>query len=386
MIGFKSKYVLDDEICLCGSNRKYKECCKFKNDVKVNEKEKIVEIQKMFTNKKYLLKTCLFPGEKKCTKKSIHAHALQNNRILSLISEKDHVIILNRKKKPMVIDVGRNEKEVIYLFDKESVNKATAYDSFCKEHDDKVFAPIEKQGCDFNKDNDEQKYIYAYKAFIFEYYKELATLNGYQKNLKRFPSMMKDRRIVSFYRQQLTKLKEFEYYKKFFDNGIINKEYKGLKTKIIELNNTISFANFSCISPSYDLNGKRIKSIPKDKRMRRIFLTVLPTESKSYILCSYLEEDEIIYRNFLSQLNNKSLNNILTYFNYIIPLYSDNLVISPKMWHAFSEEQQMMLTFLANRIDKQFYIFDKAFSCCMKNAYKRNIEIDYRMMKINLFQ
>lgn len=166
----------------------------------------------------------------------------------------------------------------------------------------------------------------------------------------------------------------------------MNKEYKGLKTKIIELNNTIGFANFSCISPSYDLNGNRINNIPKDKRMRRIFLTVLPTKIKSYILCSYLEEDELIYRDFLSQLNEKSLNNILAYFNFIIPLYSDNLVISTKIWNQFSEEQQMMLTFLANRIDKQFYIFDKAFSYFMKNAYKRNVEIDYKAMKINLFK
>ncbi len=57
--------------------------------------------------------------------------------------------------------------------DKVGVNHATTATCFCDVHDDEVFAPIEKRGGTiFDKESEEHKYIYAYKAFIFEYYKK----------------------------------------------------------------------------------------------------------------------------------------------------------------------------------------------------------------------
>ena len=59
---------------------------------------------------------------------------------------------------------------------------------FCDIHDDEVFAPIEKGAPAFDKDSDEHKYIYAYKAFIFEYYKKLVEQKVLRENITNTPT------------------------------------------------------------------------------------------------------------------------------------------------------------------------------------------------------
>ena len=62
-------------------------------------------------------------------------------------------------------------------------------------HDDEVFAAIEKGAPAFDKGNDEHKFLYAYKAFIFEYYKKLVEQKAFQRMIKAKPSVLKSRMI-----------------------------------------------------------------------------------------------------------------------------------------------------------------------------------------------
>ena len=60
---------------------------------------------------------------------------------------------------------------------KTSVNDATTETCFCDYHDNVAFAIIEKGAPDFDDSRDDMKFVYAYKAFIFEYYKQWIALD-----------------------------------------------------------------------------------------------------------------------------------------------------------------------------------------------------------------
>ena len=81
------------------------------------------------------------------------------------------------------------------------------------------------------------------------------------------------------------------------------------------------------------------------------FVTVLPQSNKSYIIYSYLKDDEAYFTNLISQINTKSEVEIKRYFNNLIPEYSENIVFNPSYWNKLSEYQK---NDLISRIEGEF--------------------------------
>lgn len=378
--------ICDKELCPCGSGKIYRECCKNRSDKPVKQSKKPLNIQVMEKLRKSQFKCCLYPEHTRCVKHIKEAHALQNNKIISQLSEKGHVYILNTQKPPQIIPIENEEPEVLTLIDKVGVNHATTAMCFCDVHDDEVFAPIEKGAPAFNTSSEEHQYIYAYKAFIFEYYKKLVEEKVFKNSIKDKPSLLKVPEFIRQYRAISMTLTEMNTVKNFFDKGIVSKNYTGLKTCVIELPESINFANYACIALDFDINGRKIKHT-KRGFISRIFLTIFPEETKSYIILSCLSSDYKYYYKFFEQLKTANLDKLKFYFGLVLPLYSENIVISPRLWEKWSDEQKFAYTFYANRKGKQFLIYRKVITYAMRNLRKRKEGFeDGNRMKIDLFQ
>ena len=363
--------IYDKELCPCGSGEIYCECCKNRNDKPVKKSKKPANIQIMEQLRKSQFKCCLHPDKCKCVKHIKEAHALQNNKIISQLSEKGHVYILNAQKPPQIIPIENEEPEVLTLIDKVGVKHATTATCFCDVHDDEVFAPIEKGAPAFDKNNEEHKYIYAYKAFIFEYYKKLVEQRAFVNNIKDTPSLLRSAEYIKYYRAISMTLNEMNYVKAFFDKGIMNKDYKGLETCVIEIPESIKFATYSCIAIDFDLKGKKIRHTKKGF-ISRLFITIFPEETKSYIILSCLSKDIAIYKKFFQQLKTSNLEKVKYYFDLILPLYTENNVLSPRLWENWSEEQQIGYTFFANRKGKQFLLYKQILKFGIYNLRKKD--------------
>lgn len=381
---FSRYFIKPKEECPCGSSKRYIDCCFKKNDINIPEKKREYYPTEVLLSSIY--ETCLHPDKSTCTKKIKKAHALQNNRILSKLSRDNHVVIMNYKKKPLNIKLDNGEKLLIKIFELEGVNRATRYPCFCYKHDDEVFADIEKSGCDFVPGNKKQEFLYAYKAFAFEYYKHTVEIKQFQRIAKDLPSSLKDPVNVQKYRVLQSRLRDLEYYKTKFDNDLLTENYKNIETVVIELDNVINFANFSCFCPRYDLHGKRIKAFNRGEKITsKVFATIFPDELKSYILISYYRDDYKYFKHFINQLSSEDHNLIRFYFNSIIPIYSDNIVINPRLWDSWNEDIQIAFTYY-NNLNGQEWIMDKAISFGLKNHRKySNMKVDYTSSRINMF-
>lgn len=363
--------VFNKEPCPCGSGKTYLECCKNRTDRLKKPSKKPLDIQLMEQFRKSQIKCCLHPDTPSCVKHIKEAHALQNNKIISQLSEDGHVYILNPQKPPLIIPIENEEPEVLTIIDHVGVNHATTATCFCDIHDDEVFAPIEKGAPAFNREGDEHKYIYAYKAFIFEYYKKLVQQKAFLINIKDTPSLLRNTQFIRYYRSISLTLQEMKSVKEFFDSGIVRKDYTGLSTCVIEFPERINFANYACIAIDFDLNGKKIRHT-KRGFISRLFITIFPEDTKSYIILSCLNKDLRIYRKFFQQIQKTNPDKIKYYFDLILPLYTENIVFSPLLWEKWDEERKMAYTFYANRKDKQFMIYNQILKFGIYNLRKRN--------------
>ena len=324
--------IYDKELCPCGSGKTYEECCKNRNDKPIKSSKKPLDIQIMEQFRKSQFKCCLHPDKTRCVKHIKEAHALQNNKIISQLSENGHIYILNTKKPPLIIPIKNKEPEVLTMIDKVGVKHATTATCFCDIHDDEVFASIEKGAPAFEINNEEHKFIYAYKAFIFEYYKKLVEKRVFENNIMQKPSLLKTATFIQYYRTIMMTLKEMNYVKTFFDKGIMSKDYSGLETCVIEFSESINFANYACVGIDFDINGRKIKHT-NSGFMSRLFVTIFPEETKSYVLISCLKSDYKIYKDFFQQLQTINHNKLKYYLN----LYCHYIVKILLLAHAYGK-------------------------------------------------
>ena len=170
-----------------------------------------------------------------------------------------------------------------------------------------------------------------------------------------------------------------------FDKEIMAGTHNGVATCVINIPEQIKFADYAYIAPDYDLNGKKIRHTVKGI-MHRLAITVFPESTQSYIILSCLQTERPIYQRLFDQLNAASIDKIKFYISMVLPLYSENMVLSSKLWDSWSEEVKMAYTFYANLTGRDAFVYGKCIGMGIRNAAKKRSEFDYsKRGKIDLF-
>ncbi|QGS68144.1 hypothetical protein CV093_04380 [Oceanobacillus sp. 143] len=94
----------------------------------------------------------MHPDQQNCKGKIKGAHALQNNKIISLLAGNErHVYLMDTKKSPLIVPLNNGKQELIIEMSRTSANAATTETCFCDLHDNIAFAAIEKGAPDLMK-------------------------------------------------------------------------------------------------------------------------------------------------------------------------------------------------------------------------------------------
>ena len=361
--------IRDNEQCPCGSGKSYKICCKGKKP-SASTSKKPPEVLIMERMRAFMPKCCMHPDKAHCNGRIKRAHALQNNKIISLLAGSDrHVYMLNSKRQPLLIPLNDGISVPIVKVDKVSANDATTETCFCDLHDSTVFAIIEKDAPDFDETRDDMKFIYAYKAFIFEYYKQWVSMDIYRQCFRENPTAFISTELVARYRTLQMRMREFEPAKQYFDRQILSGTFEGIVTCAIKIPYPIKFADYAYIALDFDLNGKRIKHTQKGI-MHRVAITVFPELTQSWLLVSCLENEKHIYESFFEQLKTATIEKLQYYFNLILPLYSENVVLASSLWTSWNESTQEGYTYYANLNGPDAICASYAIKMALVNAAK----------------
>lgn len=85
------------------------------------------------------------------------------------------------------------------------------------------------------------------------------------------------------------------------------------------------------------MNGCRIHHT-KGGVMHRVAITIFPETNQSYLLLSCLDYEIEIFTKLFQQLKQASINKLRFYLNLILPLYSENIVLSPELWNSWGKK------------------------------------------------
>lgn len=381
-------FIHDEEPCPCGSGKEFSNCCKYKTDPGPLKTSKPPQVSVMEDMRKSLkrFQFCLHPNQSSCRGKIKEAHALQNNKIISLLAGNDnHVIMQDHSKQPLVYGTSLSPI-VIVPFSKVSGNKATTQSCFCDFHDTELFRVIESGAPNFSPDNEQMKFLYAYKAFIFEYAKQKRLMHIFREQFAKRPSVFTLPENVERYRTQCLRSKEFDPVKKHFDYELLSNTYNGVETCVITIPFRIGFANYAFIAPDFDLNGEIINTIDSTGMMHRLAVTVFPENNKSFILLSCLSFEMYIYRAFFEQIKTSQLEKVLYYFNRFLPLLSENLVLSKELWQSLNENGQFALIHMTNLLGDDYFKLSQVFGMELRNAAKNKYADYSKRGTVDLFQ
>lgn len=373
MLRFVKKFkILNKEICPCGSGKIYYDCCKrYKSENKVYNKNMIInDIQKIIKDSRPRM--CMYHDNTDCSKNIINAHAIQNNKILSLLSNANNDVyvfdVLTDNTKNININNSRNLSKLKLR----SKDKATVEHCFCSEHDRTIFRYIEVENELFLKTDNKQKFLFAYRAFVFEYYRVISINRATTKIAEKYKKIIGNFIFIKEYRNNLLKKENLNMYYSFFSRSFDKNDFSGLETIVYEVDKNLQWSGSSFNFIPFDIFGNKIYFYNrKNKFISYAMITILPEKNKSYIIISYLKSESKIYEKLKEQfldLNNKE--RIELYLKLIVPLLTNNIVISPNLYSSFSDEIQNFLNSMLSCTDIECFEQMEGIRRAMKKSSK----------------
>ena len=268
------------------------------------------------------------------------AHSIQNNGILNKIVDNGHVTTF-------AFDNGDIKGKSI------GRHYASIFWGFCNTHDS-IFKPIEI--CNY-LGTEEQHFLFAYRGFVVGAHKKLEVSTW-----------------MNYGDQSQNDIKEN---KRIFDTALLNSDYTLIETEVFELPAFYPIAVSSMFYLDYDFEGNIITH--SDDRMEFVFVTLLPTDNKTYFLLSYLKTDKNLYGALGKQLRNR--NKYKSDISILLAAHTGNIYFNPVYYKTFIEQQEEKLIEilvhsqlnLANEKDPLNLNFSLTPNNYLDNPYKINL-------------
>ena len=264
-----------------------------------------------------------------CSGKTSKAHSIQRGKILKSISDNGAVLC---------IDFGDFELESDKLLKRMSIKKASTFTGFCNYHDRNIFSPIENY--DYNLDNAEQNFIFAYRACALAYYERKSSFGMIKEDLQRH--LLADCLDAELYFKAYTYNKHIEVlesYKVKINGYLDNKQYDKIKTNVLVWDKEYGITATSMFYVLKDLEGNMVNSLKSSvEDLAPFFFTLFPQNGKTYVLMSYFENDKDKYNFIEKQLLGANEHIQKTAVTHILALYIENYCISPIWWDKIDKK------------------------------------------------
>jgi len=256
------------------------------------------EFKQLMSNlkRKSRIKECFCVSDQ-CSSIIKKAHSIQNNRILKQIAEDGIVIQLQPVDHDgeASIDIEKIGKKV-----------ATISTNFCDFHDTKLFLPIESK--DYRKNDKEQEFLFAYRAFAREYHAKREIKNFHENARKMAKGEYKHFFDLNLQGTNVA-LQQLEKEKATLNRSLKNSDFGILKTYIIEFHGSYQIAASSLIAIKYDLDGNEINDIFNYQQdLKFTFLSVFPQGKKTFVLFSFYSKDRKTFSFINKQIMKRSVN------------------------------------------------------------------------------
>jgi hypothetical protein len=320
-------------------------------ETKDEEYSKIIQdyfsIEQKTKDSERTIKFCLYPDRSRCRGKLIKAHAIQNNRILSKLAEKGMLIAMD----------GRNALGQQYAH---PIGRGitSTFTGFCQYHDKNIFQEIEDVPflC-----SEKQIFLLSYRTFSWAFMKKLQQA---KRNATR--DRLHHHNQLPFTKANYQGCIDNAKQKVFFDHCLLTNNYHVMGSAIWILDYQIAFAVSSMLELDYGIDGKPIDPEHTPNYEHSIYLNIFPDDKKSYCIWSWRKEDKSYYDQFGKDFLALSTEDKKNYLNFNLPILTDAIFISPRLWNKWNEETKNVFVQQAN--------LDQLFELALEAGYGRKYE------------
>lgn len=324
-----------NELCPCGSNKKFKKC-------HINAKDK-----EIYTDKRQSAlilnmwresggEECMFKDKNNnCTNKIIGAHSIQNSGVISKLADGGHVL--------MPVSGFDNNGIPNVLLKKISRHKATTFTGFCHYHDNKVFKEIDTNS--YQK-SEKQNFLFAYRSFAKEYYEKYRQLTFFRKIFSCYPNRCIDNNFISSaLMPSLVSHNDNLVDLELFNEGFRVGNYDILNTADFKLNYEVNFATSAMFEMDYDFENNMIYDLhdfSDGNKPPKLFLNIFPEKGHTYIVISCFKTEYQKYKNIFDTLQDTYINNRNKFYNLMTNMlmtYTDNIVIGNRLINYWGKEK-----------------------------------------------
>ncbi len=317
-----------------------------KGDIPENWREDYFRVQKL------ALRRCLEPSET-CEQTTIRAHSIQNSRVLDLLSQDGHVIMLrlshDSDARPSVVyqRIGRT--------------KASTFTGLCSEHDCTVFKPIDKAPPDLS--DPEHLFLIAYRSVLRETHGCFEAASkmqaAYVTRVERGRSPRDEPDAAGMQATAwLRNAYDCHLYKRRFDQAYLNRDFGEILHKQLSFDDAPPSIAVSSLFSLDDM------AWPDD--VARVVLNVLPRRRRTDIVFSFLKGDAAVASQYLDRIWNAAGMYQKYLLSKVILQHCDNIVIAPAYFDRLSDVRKKRIleffesTLFRNRDafeDEDLYVF-----------------------------
>lgn len=335
------KYKRND-VCWCGSNKKYKNCHLNRDKMKKPELWEVNNDLKKSFDKKYC--SCPVQMKHECNGKIINSHTVSKGASLSSIAENNHVCGLKVDLFKINEGNGFIEPELI------GVNKASTFTGFCAYHDKTLFSPFENSVFSYTK---EQIFLLSYRTLSREHFLKEAHHDS-QKILELGDAGLGLLEQIGFQKFLAAHKESMElgirdslYHKNAYDAALLDKAYDKMRSIVIKFDKFLPFQFSGTHYPVVNLDGEKIQSLADEKTLDLICMATINDETCSYLVISWLNENHGACTNLSESIISKS-NDLLSQeiVNYIYSHF-ENVYSQPSWWNGLPKKEK---TFILNSI------------------------------------
>lgn len=318
--------------CPCGSGKKYKKCC-----LEQNRMEALFGASETL-KREAKIKQCLHPIKSECSSTIIKAHAIQNNRILSKLAVDGCIISMDGRSNLVFQDAQNKGRKI-----------ATTFSGFCSFHDKTLFQDIED--IDFIGAQ-KQVFLMTYRTLAWHYHKKKEQINSIilledKMQQKGYPISYAQGYDDLMHSYELA-VQENDMEKEMFDKCLVNADFGEISYQIWEIPYKIEFAISMMHGLEYDICGNEINDYFAENPIKNIYLNIFPGDKKSYCIWSWLKTNDGSYMDFSKQFMLLSVEARKNYLNNQMPIWSDSIIISPRLWNKWGTKIQQSLVTHAN--------------------------------------
>jgi hypothetical protein len=267
-----------------------------------------------------------------CEQPPIHAHAVQNARVLDLLAADGHVVAptirIDAKTGPQ-FDLGSVSR-----------NRATTFAGLCAEHDRRIFAPIETELVDLR--NPEHLFLLAYRATLFEThataakgwliqmaYQERVKLGLDPKDAPSVPGLLATEHLIVAY--------ETFQYKLCFDEPYLARAFDAVEHDVMLLDVKRPTLAASALFST--------DNVRRGDDVVRACITVLPiTRVQTAVILSYLRPDAQLARQQLADVLQADTASLPFAVSRRLLNNCQNFALSPEYVHGWPPGKQEAIT------------------------------------------